>query len=260
MKNSLLILLFQLIGTSLVYSCSCAGHDNVRYSFKNSEFAFKGELVEVGFIGTPDSIIDTISATNIRLTTSCENCYNVYKFIPLGFYKGSINKDTIEIYSPIRSSCGLPVELNKTYLVFTNLWKEKNVLYSNYCSGTIESNKSDETTLKHFSDEQYTSYLDSIEIPLNEYLSEQMNLQFSKYDPVPFCNNRFTLKISKRNRLMEIYSEGYNFHSIKWHLEYLSCKRKIRRIFKKSDLDWVHSKYVYYKNVVQYKDKMHVIN
>jgi hypothetical protein len=259
MKHIILIILLQIIGTSLVYSCSCAGHDNVRYSFENSDFAFMAELVEIGFIGTPDSIIDTISTTNIRLTISCENCYKVYKFIPSKFYKNSIDQDTIEIYGPI-SSCGLPVELNKTFLVFTSLWKEKNVFYSNYCSGTIEANKSDCRTLEHFADKEYTNYLDSINTPINEYLTEQMNLNFSKYRPAPYCDYRFTLKISKSNRLMKIYCDGYYYRSLSRHIEYLGCKRKIKRAFKTTKIDWVNSKYEYYKNVVQYKEELIVIN
>lgn len=260
MKKYILLLVLQLIANSIVYSCSCAGQENVRYSFKNSEYSFKGELVDIGLIGTPDSIIDTISARNISLTISYKNCYKVYKFIPIEFYKGSIDKDTISIYGPTRSSCGLPVELNKTYLVFTNLWKEKDVLYSNYCSGTEEANKKSEMMLKHLTDQQYVNYLDSIEAPLNKYLTEQLNDQFNKYNPAPFCDNKYTLKISKGNRILKIYAEEYYYYSLKGHLDYLSCKRKIKRAFRKIEFDWVQSKYEYYKQVVDYEDNMNVFN
>lgn len=100
----------------------------------------------------------------------------------------------------------------------------------------------------------YKEYLDSVRDTLNNYLSDTLSKIFQKYGDLE-CYDQFFLKFSKKNKLIRIMTNR-NFHNFEDRMDCYKCRRKIRQAFRLVQVDFVHSKVSYWKELHYLNNKI----
>lgn len=100
--------------------------------------------------------------------------------------------------------------------------------------------------------EPYRNYLDSVKHKLNNYLSDTLTTIFKTFDNFN-CYNEFFLYFSNKNKLKKIKTNRKP-HDLTEKIEFYKCKKKIRRAFRKVEIDFINSK-VGYRKVFNYYER-----
>ncbi len=102
----------------------------------------------------------------------------------------------------------------------------------------------------------YRDYLASISDTLNQYLSDTLTKIFSTLGE-PKCYDQFFLKFSPTNQLVKITTNS-KFTDKEDKKEFIKCKKLIMEAFKKIQVDFVHSKVAYWKELSFWDGKVNI--
>lgn len=93
----------------------------------------------------------------------------------------------------------------------------------------------------------YIEYLDSVKITLNKYLSDTLTRLFKVYNGLS-CDDQFSLKFSKNNKLIKITTNS-KFSGSEDRKDYHTCKKKIKEAFHHIRINFIHSKIAYWREL-----------
>lgn len=93
----------------------------------------------------------------------------------------------------------------------------------------------------------YIEYLDSVEITLNKYLSDTLTKLFKAYNGLR-CYDKFSLKFSKNNKLIKVTANS-KFLNSEDRKDYHTGKKKIKEAFQHIQINFVHSKIAYWREL-----------
>lgn len=93
----------------------------------------------------------------------------------------------------------------------------------------------------------HLEYMQSVKDTLNSYLSKELTQLLGSTENL-FCYNQFFLEISKGGRLKKIFTNT-TIDDVWLFGEYYRCKRKIRRAFRKVEIDFISPERAYVKEL-----------
>ncbi len=124
--NRLLIILAFTYTSARLLSCSCIGFKSFYWHYNNADLIFKGQVIK---------IIEPLEPRGRDRTI-------VFKL--LDKFKGQFNSDTVLLKTGLGGGdCGLPVELNDTWIVFSSRRQ------ASVCNANIKLSGRDSTIVDH---------------------------------------------------------------------------------------------------------------
>ena len=171
----LIMLVILIIGVAgHVYACKCGGPWSVAEEFEDTELIFYGKVISKELVPLAQTlkqdkvsdVIERLKGDNQKLQFF--ESYDIFeiKFIIIEKYKGTIDQDTVTIYTaPKAASCGYKFDKDKIYIVYgskksdigfmflpdgdtnQNLEKE-NTFWTDHCTRTTKYNRLEAAELR----------------------------------------------------------------------------------------------------------------